>query len=645
MAAIMFTDLIGYTALGQRNESISLALVDEQRKLVRPILARHHGREVKTIGDAFMVEFPNAVDAVRCAYDIQRVIREFDLSLAPENRIHMRIGVHVGEVVDSEGDISGDAVNVASRIEPLSEDGGVAVTRPVYDLVKGKMDIPLLSSGSKSLKNVSEPMEVFRMLMPWTNEVRAETVQLDRNRVAILPFANMSPDPADEYFADGVTEELITWLSGLRGLAVLSRTSVMRYKSSPKGASEIGRELSAGTLIEGSVRKAGDRVRITVQIVDANTEGHVWAKSYDKQLDDIFAIQSEIAEKVTEELRVQLLESEKRKLEAKPTEDTNAYTSYLKARFHWNSRSEEGLATAIRYFEDAVRRDPGYTLALVGLGDAYSVSSIFGYIRPITGYLRAKELVQKAVAANPDSAEAHASMGEILMQSSYDWLTAARELDRALQINPNYAVAHVWRSSWYQVHGQVDKAIAEGRQAQELEPFAVVVLNEIAKTYYYARRYDEAIEHFVRSIEVEPDSAYLRLGLAETYAQTHMFEDAVQEVEKALGLSRNAYVLDGAASVYAVANERTKARNVLLELDDLAKIKFVPFYGRAGAYAALGDKENALQLLESAYREHSWLVWVGVDPMFDSLKSEQTFHNLLRKMNLESTNGATHSVN
>jgi tetratricopeptide (TPR) repeat protein len=419
----------------------------------------------------------------------------------------------------------------------------------------------------------------------------------------------------------------------------------MRYKSSPKGASEIGRELSAGTLIEGSVRKAGDRVRITVQIVDANTEGHVWAKSYDKQLDDIFAIQSEIAEKVTEELRVQLLESEKRKLEAKPTEDTNAYTSYLKARFHWNSRSEEGLATAIRYFEDAVRRDPGYTLALVGLGDAYSVSSIFGYIRPITGYLRAKELVQKAVAANPDSAEAHASMGEILMQSSYDWLTAARELDRALQINPNYAVAHVWRSSWYQVHGQVDKAIAEGRQAQELEPFAVVVLNEIAKTYYYARRYDEAIEHFVRSIEVEPDSAYLRLGLAETYAQTHMFEDAVQEVEKALGLSRNAYVLDGAASVYAVANERTKARNVLLELDDLAKIKFVPFYGRAGAYAALGDKENALQLLESAYREHSWLVWVGVDPMFDSLKSEQTFHNLLRKMNLESTNGATHSVN
>lgn len=641
----MFTDLIGYTALGQRNESISLALVDEQRKLVRPILARHHGREVKTIGDAFMVEFPNAVDAVRCAYDIQRAIREFDLSLAPENRIHMRIGVHVGEVVDSEGDISGDAVNVASRIEPLSEDGGVAVTRPVYDLVKGKMDIPLLSSGSKSLKNVSEPMEVFRMLMPWTNEVRAETVQLDRNRVAILPFANMSPDPADEYFADGVTEELITWLSGLRGLAVLSRTSVMRYKSSPKGASEIGRELSAGTLIEGSVRKAGDRVRITVQIVDANTEGHVWAKSYDKQLDDIFAIQSEIAEKVTEELRVQLLESEKRKLEAKPTEDTNAYTSYLKARFHWNSRSEEGLATAIRYFEDAVRRDPGYTLALVGLGDAYSVSSIFGYIRPITGYLRAKELVQKAVAANPDSAEAHASMGEILMQSSYDWLTAARELDRALQINPNYAVAHVWRSSWYQVHGQVDKAIAEGRQAQELEPFAVVVLNEIAKTYYYARRYDEAIEHFVRSIEVEPDSAYLRLGLAETYAQTHMFEDAVQEVEKALGLSRNAYVLDGAASVYAVANERTKARNVLLELDDLAKIKFVPFYGRAGAYAALGDKENALQLLESAYREHSWLVWVGVDPMFDSLKSEQTFHNLLRKMNLESTNGATHSVN
>ena len=273
----MFTDMVGYTALGQKNESLSLALVEEQRKVIRPILTRHNGREVKTIGDAFMVEFPNAVDAVRCAYDIQRAIREFNLSVAVDKRIHLRVGLHVGEVVESQGDISGDAVNIASRIEPLAQDGGVCVTHQVYELVKTKVDITLSSLGPMWLKNVAAPVEVFKMDMPWETEGTRAIPRLDTKRVAVLPFASMSPDPNDEYFADGLTEELIDRLCQVKELGVIARTSVMNYKGQKKNASEIGKELKAGGLVEGSIRKAGNKIRVTAQLIDANTEEHLWS--------------------------------------------------------------------------------------------------------------------------------------------------------------------------------------------------------------------------------------------------------------------------------------------------------------------------------------------------------------------------------
>ena len=470
-----------------------------------------------------------------------------------------------------------------------------------------------------------------------TTEAKPAPIVLDRHRISVLPFSNLSPDLRDEYFADGMTEELTTSLSRLRGLTVIARASVMKYKSSSQGAAEIGRRLNSGILIEGSVRKAGNKVRITVQLIDPSTENQLWAQNYDRQLRDVFAIQSEIAESVAKELRIQLLESEKRRLEVKPTEDTEAYTLYLRARYHWNSRSAEGLKTAIRYFEEAINRDPEYTMALVGLADTYSISALFGYTRPITAFPRARELVLRAIKAEADSAEAHASMAEIMMHYSYDWGTAVRELERALQINPNYAIAHVWRSSCYAILGQMEEAIVEARRAQELDPFAVVVMNEVAKDLYYARKYDDAVKQFVRSIELEPDSALLHKGLAETYVQRSMFEGGMREMEKAIALSRRSiFVLDAAASVYAFANEQRKSREVLAELDRLAKSSFVPFYGRAAAHAVLGDRQKALQFLEMAYDQRSWLAWLKVDPIFDSLRKEQAFHSLLRKMNLES---------
>src|SRR5580700_5559099 len=438
LAAIMFTDMVGYTLMTQRNEALSLTLVEEQRKLVRPILARHRGREVKTIGDAFMVEFASALDAVRCAYDIQRAVRELNIAVPEEQRMVLRVGVHLGDVVTSQGDISGDAVNIASRIESLAESGGVCVTRQVYDQVNNKFETRLESLGSKQLKNVTTPVEVFRAVMPWNLPEKPEPLRADVKRIAVLPFANMSPDSADVYLSDGMTEELITSLSGIRELTVIARTSTMKYRSTQKGISEIAGELNVGTLVEGSVRKAGNRVRIGVQLIDAATEGHVWARNYDRQLDDIFAVQSEIAEKVANELSVKLVSSERARLERKPTEDTEVYMLYLKGRHYWNERSDEGLLKAVSYFEKAVERDKDFALGYSGLADCYVVMGRNGPGPSAPSYEKAREAVEKALELDPELAEAHAALGGILHHADYDWRAAEAEYKRAIELKPNY---------------------------------------------------------------------------------------------------------------------------------------------------------------------------------------------------------------
>ena len=411
LAAIMFTDMVGYTALGQTNETLSLALVNEQRKLIRPILIKHNGREVKTIGDSFLVAFSSALDAVRCAYDIQRITREFNISLPEARKLHLRIGVHLGDVVESQGDISGDAVNVASRIEQLAEDGGVCLTRQVYDHVQNKFELPLNSLGLRSLKNVNAPVEVFKIEMPWHEERAPQPTQFDMNRIAVLPFVNMSPDPGDEYFADGITEELIDRLSQLSELRVIARTSMMIYKRKEKKASEIAKELRVGSLIEGSVRKAGNRIRITVQLIDGGTEEHLWSSRYDKDLDDVFAIQSDIAERVTDQAKVHLLDSERRMLGKRPTGNTEAYRLYLKGRYYWNERTQEGMNKASRYFDEAVKLDPRFALAYAGLADCNVVSPSYGWQMSREAFPIAKEYALRAIEIDPRLAEPHASLG------------------------------------------------------------------------------------------------------------------------------------------------------------------------------------------------------------------------------------------
>ncbi len=631
----MFTDLVGFTALSQRNESVALSVLDEQRELLRPVFIRHDGREVKTIGDAFLVEFPSALSAVKCAYEIQKTTKEFNNSLPEERRVHLRIGIHLGDVVESQGDISGDAVNVASRIESLADSGGVCLTRQVYDQVQNKFELPLISLGTRLLKNVSSSMEVYKMVMPWDATVAALSGRRDASRIAILPFANISPDPADEYFSDGMTDELIAVLSKIGGLRVVARTSVMRFKGEKATANRIGQELKVGSLIEGSVRKSKDQVRITVQLVDTESEEQLWTETYNRNLQDIFSVQSDIAQQVAKALEVRLGVRENSALRREQTQNPEAYSFYLKGRHRWNLRSENEINRAIKYFEEAIGRDPGYALAYAGLADCYSILGYYAFRRPVAVYPRAKELAEKALSLNESIAEPHASLGEVLMQYFFDWKKAGSELDRALELNPSYATAHFWRATHHMALGRTDDSLTQVRKAVELDPLSMIILTDAARNLYLARRYDEAINQYQRSLDVDPNFPIAHKGLAEVYAQIGKYDEAVSEIERAIALSgRSIFILDDLGYIYARAGKREDARKVLEDLDKLANDEYVPSYGRAVICAALGNKEDAMNWLEKAYDERNFLVYLKVDPAFDTLRKEERFLSLLDKMGL-----------
>jgi TolB-like protein/Flp pilus assembly protein TadD len=634
----MFTDMVGYTALGQRNESLSLALLEEQRKVIRPILTRHNGREVKTIGDAFLVEFPNAVDSVRCAYDIQRTIREFNLSLAPDKRIHLRVGVHVGEVVESLGDISGDAVNVASRIEPLADDGGVCVTRQVCELVKNKVDMPLSSMGQKSLKNVTEPMEVYRMVMPWEKEPATAPGQLDRKRVAVLPFANMSPDPSDEYFADGMTEELISSASLISGLTLIARTSVMGYKGTSKRVEEIGRELGVGTLLEGSVRKSANRLRITVQLIDVGTQGHLWVQSYDRDLQDVFAVQSDIAKQVADSLKVKLIPEVTKQLDKRPTASSEAHLLYLKGRYSWNERTKESLYKAMEYFRRAIDFDPDYSLAYSGIADCYSVLGGHGYLPFAEAYPKLREYALAAVQRDPTSAEARASLG-MGLSTDRDFEGAEREFAKAIELNPSYATAHHWLGFHLMNTGRLEAALSEAIRARDLDPLSPQIASFLGVIYDTLKIYDLAEQLQLKALELQPDFLPAHGNLCWSFMRQRRWADAEKEVAEYQKISKDTHI----TKLYLAAILMNEGRVDEAKMT-MAEAEAIPVTGADDAgprilyHLAAGDREQAVSLILKEYEAGAeWLGTIAFDPLLQGLSTDPRVAEVLRKMGIRKT--------
>jgi adenylate cyclase len=649
LAAIMFTDMVGYTALGQKNESLSLVLADTQKKLIRPILNRHVGREVKTMGDSFLVEFSSALNAVRCAYDIQRTTREYNITLPEQRRVRLRIGVHLGDVIDSLGDISGDAVNVASRINHLADDGGVCLTRQVYDHVQNKFELALKSLGPTSLRNVSLPVEVYRMQMPWDEGRTGQPTVLDKKRIAVLPFANMSPDPADEYFADGLTEELISKLSLVNGLKVIARTSIMNYKKKEKQISEIGTELGVGSIVEGSFRKVGNKIRVTTQLIDVRDDQHVWAQSYDRNLDDVFAVQIDIAKQVSDALKVKILEAEIDSIDRKPTESTKAYSLYLRGRYHFNRRGVEDIVKASEYFAQAVREDEKFAPGCVGLADCYLLLSNFE-IDSGTNLQKAKTMAAKALELDVHLAEAHATRGLILTHE-FRLHEAEEEFRKAIELKPGYAPAHHWYFRLLLGRSRWDEALKQIERAVELDPFSQII--SLNHAHYYRRRrdYDKALELYKKTAELDPNFAMAHFELAVIYGMmkrpTDMKREAKITIERgareakiAVGLSRRSYrrpvkVIDVLVAYFE--DDKERVRKMLPELEArFGEPLTISASQAAGLHFYLGENEKAFEWLEKSYsRKEDDLLFIRTDEWFDGIRGDPRYQNLLKRIGLE----------
>ncbi|MGA3193347.1 MAG: adenylate/guanylate cyclase domain-containing protein [Candidatus Bathyarchaeia archaeon] len=611
LAAIMFTDLVGYTALTQRNEALAMQLLEEHRRLVRPFFPKHSGREVKTIGDAFLVEFASALEATRCAFDIQQSLSELN------------------SVIHDQNDVYGDAVNIASRIEPLASPGGICVSQQVYDQIKNKFEFPLSTLGEKTLKNVSEPVEVYRVILPWEKKSESES-ELEKTRIAVLPFTNMSSNPEEGYFADGMTEELITSLSGVRQLTVIARTSVMGYKGTTKKVREIGRELEVGSVLEGSVRKAGSKVRITAQLIDATTEGHLWAQNYDRQLEDVFAIQSEIAEKVAGELRIRLVDSEKRTLEKKPTENTEAYTCFLRGRELFREETEASLKQALGLFEKAIELDPRFARAHVGVAECHQSLAGLGFEQFDVSLSTVKSLLERAIDLDPNLPEAHAVLAEMFFNVD-DMPGLDAEARRALELNPSLPQPYSMLSELAAMNGDPGEMVRQTETAYRLDPIRPRFIYSVGTAYLWTGREEEALELWKKTEQLAP--AYTYRGMTEYYIIKGDLEKAKEFHAKAEKLEpTNPRIISMGGIIAAMEGDKEKALLAIKKIED-AKIGPLGFNYIGYIYHALGDLDSYFEYMNKAREAHQIIPSTMMySPLFARARADPRYLELVERL-------------
>src|SRR5438093_905810 len=459
--------------------------------------------------------------------------------------------------------------------------------------------------------------------------------ELPGKSIAVLPFDNLSRDPDNAYFAEGVQDEILTRLAKVADLKVISRTSTQRFKSAPSDLREIAKQLGVMHIVEGSVQKANDQVRVNVQLINAMTDAHLWADTYDRKLTDIFSVESEIAKTIADTLQAKLSGSEKQMMAAAPTTDTTAYELYHKGRSLWEKRSGDNIPKAIAYYEQAIAQDPNYALAYAGLSSAYILSPFYAGADRRNTSPKAKEAALTALRLDPNLAEAHLALGKVLFFSEIDLAGAMREYKRAIELKPNDAGAHHWfGNDTLAALGHFEEAIAEGKRAVELDPLSIVINADLGQTFYYAHRYDDAIAQLRKTLEIDPTSFYTHYTLGVALQVTGDLAGAIAEYEKAKQLGDNPLVSTLYAAAKAHAGDKDAARRMLSELDEMSKHREVLGYWQALLYLSLNKKEEALHYLEQSFEERdgSNINWIKVDPLLDALHGDPRFEALVQKI-------------
>ena len=454
--------------------------------------------------------------------------------------------------------------------------------------------------------------------------------------IVVLPLENLSQDPEQEYFADGMTEALITNLAQIRALRVVSRTSAMQYKGVRKPLPEIARALQVDSVVEGTVARFGNRVRITAQLIEAATDRHLWAQSYERDLSDVLALQGEVARAIADEVRVQVSGEEQARLKQERRVDPQAYELYLRGRHHWNRRTNAETRKGIEYFHQAIQRDPLYAAAYAGLARAYDTMGTYNFIAPSEAFSQAATAAARALELDPALPEAHTALGGVLFTHNWDWPHAEAEFRRALALDSNSADAYHWYSDFLSAMGRSEEAIASIQRAHSFEPLSLTINMSVAVCYFYARRYDDAIAQQKRTLELDPTFAPALRNLGGAYEEKGMWNEAIDAYMKAGSFSPGDLTATGLlAHAYAVSGRLDEAKHLVNELTEQSKTRYVSPYTMAAIHVGMGDTEKAFENLEQAFASRDrGMVWIKVAPRLDPLRSDPRFSEILRRMKL-----------
>ncbi|MEY2602150.1 MAG: hypothetical protein QOJ36_1469 [Verrucomicrobiota bacterium] len=682
LAAIMFTDMVGYSALSQRDDKLALELLEEHREILRKIFPEFNGTEIKTIGDAFLVEFNSALEAAQCAVEIQRTLAKRNHDVTAERRIELKIGLHIGDVVHRGGDVYGDGVNIASRIEALAGAGGICVSMDVERQIRNALEARFEKLAPTDLKNISVPMDLFRIVLPWErqaapaakSEIRSPKSEISSrlarpsvaklalitaillllvaagwwitqtrkaaaiptpariSSLAVLPFKNYSGDANQEYFVDGMTDLLTTELSGIGALTVKSHQSALKFKGSTKSMPEIGQELHADAIVEGSVLRDGNQVTVNVQLIEAHTDRHLWAKKFDGDVTNIFKMRNEVVEAIAREIKTSISPEQSSRLSSARTVNPAALREYLLGRQAWNRQTEKGLSDALTHFTRAEEIDPKFALAWAGLADVYWTAAD-DTIPAGEAALKAKVAAQRALELDDALAEAHTAQATIAA-NDFRWTDAEKGFQHAIALNPNYAPAH-WQYGWTLAWiDRLDEAHNEMQRATELDPLSPVMTMDLTVPYALQKQYERAIAQCHKAMELDPSFFLPHFGLAWVYILQKNYSAAIEECRTAKAMETNPIIIAYLGFAYAKNGQQNKAMQTLNELNQLGQERFVTPFCQAMIYLGTGDNGKAIDWLEKAYAERSvWMGWLKVQPMLDPLRSDPRFQALYKKMN------------
>ncbi len=636
LAAILFADMTGYTALMQENEQLARQKRIRLKEVLESSIQQFNGRILQYYGDGSLSIFNSAIDSIRCSIHIQRLLQQ-------NPKVELRMGIHTGDVIIDEEAIFGDGVNLASRIESLAVPGGIFISEKVYDEIKNHGDLVTREMGYFELKNVKEPVRIFAIAnegitVPSREEVRGKTKQ-PQNRLAVLPFVNMSADPENEYFSDGITEELLNALTKVDGLQVTSRTSAFSFKGRNEDIRNIAIQLNVDKILEGSVRKAGNRVRITSQLINAADGYHIWSETYDRNLTDIFEVQDEISGIIANKLRENLVpEQQEEKLVKAPVKNVDAYTCFLKGLHFWNKLTPADGKRCIECCEKAIEMEPDYAQAYALAAEAYTYLGSSGQISPQRAFEIAQQYAEKALDLDPSIAEGHIAKASNYLYFEWNWPEAYKSLQEALRLNPSATDAYELLGIYYIVVGEKEKALQTLQEAERLDPLSTVITQALGSMYVFNEMYDEAIKQADKILYLHPR---MRISIELKGWAIGMkgdWESALPLFEEVHRLTNHPLKgLMGLAFAYGKLGMTDKAMECIQKMEQRQREEpdAVLDADLSAAWFALGDLDKAFYHINVCIDKRMGPVTYFTEyPVYNGIKNDPRYKAILKRVGL-----------